>query len=96
MTTRVMPPADGLHPAITVNGRSYTCAVGSTLDVPDQDAMVMTANGWTRVAGIGAVGATASRPASPVKNQVFHDTTLGYDIVWDGKAWRNPATGAAV
>lgn len=95
MTTRVMPPADGLHGSIVVNGRSYTCAAGSTIDVPDQDAKVMSANGWT-VAAEGGVGATATRPASPTKGQTFHDTTLGYTIVWDGKAWRNPASGAAV
>lgn len=95
MTTRVIPPADGLHPAISVNSRSYTCAQGSYLDVPDQDAQRMAANGWTIVAA-GGVGATAARPASPTKGQQFHDTTLGYTIVWDGKVWRNPATGAAV
>lgn len=94
MTTRVMPPADGLHPTINVNGRTWTCAVGSTIDVPDHDAAIMTSNGWTPVAS--GVGATAARPANPTKGQQFHDTTLGYVIVWDGKVWRNPATGAAV
>jgi hypothetical protein len=95
MTTRVMPPGDGLHPSITVHTRSYTCALGATIDVPDSDAQVMAANGWTIVAGAG-VGATTTRPANPTKGQQFHDTTLGYTIVWDGKVWRNPATGAAV
>lgn len=91
---RVMPPADGLHPTITAHGRSYTCATGSFLDVPEQDAAVMTSNGWTAVAR--AVGVTAARPANPIKNQTFLDSTLGYNIVWDGKAWRNPISGAAV
>jgi hypothetical protein len=94
MTIRVMPPADGLHPSITVFGRAYTCALGSTLDVPPGDAQVMTANGWT--SSSDAVGATAARPANPALRQRFHDTTLGYDIIFDGKVWRNPTSGAAV
>lgn len=94
MTIRVMPPADGLHPSLSVNGRTYTCALGSTLDVPDGDAAVLLSNGWTSSAG--AVGATAARPTAPVKNQQFHDSTLGYNIVFDGKVWRNPTSGAAV
>lgn len=95
MTTRVFPPADGLRPAINVNGRAYSCALGSSLDVPDQDAAVMTANGWTAAAN-GQVGATAARPANPARGQDFHDTTLGKSIRFDGKVWRDPASGAAV
>lgn len=95
MTMRIMPPADGLHGSITVNGRSYSCALGATIDVPDQDGQVMTHNGWT-VSATGGAGATVARPANPFKNQQFHDTTLGFNIVWDGKAWRNPTSGAAV
>lgn len=94
MTMRIMPPADGLHPSITVNGRSYTCALGATIDVPDQDGLAMTHNGWTASAPMAA--ATASRPSSPYKGLTFHDTTLGYNIVYDGKVWRNPTSGAAV
>jgi len=94
MTIRVMPPADGLHPNITVHGRTYTCALSSTLDVPVGDAQVLLANGWT--SSSDSVGATAARPTNPVKNQRFHDATLGYDIIFDGKVWRNPTSGAAV
>lgn len=94
MTMRIMPPADGLHGTITVNGRTYTCALGSTIDVPDQDGLVMTHNGWVAAAPMAA--STTARPAAPFKGQTFHDTTLGYNIVWDGKAWRNPTSGAAV
>jgi len=45
-TIIVAPPADGRSNSITVNGRTYTCAIGSTIDVPDFDAEVMGANGW--------------------------------------------------
>lgn len=96
---RVMGPGGGAAVQV-VNGRTYSVAVNATLDVPDFDAHVLTANGWVNVAGVGAVvaavGATASRPANPSKNQTFHDTTLNLTIVFDGKVWRNPATGGAV
>lgn len=91
---RLMPPVSGQAGSIQVNGRTYACAANSVVDVPDFDASVMMANGWTAAAA-GGVGATAARPANPVKNQVFHDTTLNLNIVFDGKTWRNPATGAA-
>jgi hypothetical protein len=94
-THRMMPPADGLHGTITVNGRTYTCALGATVDVPDVDGLVMAANGWT-LASVGGAGTTTSRPANPKKGDEFHDTTLGYTIRYDGKAWRNPTSGAAV
>lgn len=95
MTMQLMPPADGLHPNITVNGRAYSCALGSVLNVPDQDASIMLANGWM-AASTGGSGATSARPSSPSKSDEFHDTTLGYLIRFDGKAWRNPHSGAAV
>lgn len=94
MTHRLMPPSTG-GTSITVNGRAYSCAVGSTIDVPDQDAAVMTANGWLAAAPGGA-GATGARPVNPLKGTQFHDATLGYNIIWDGKAWRNPTSGASV
>lgn len=92
----MMPPADGNHPTINVNGRSYTCALGSVIsNVPDYDAEIMEVNGWTKAAGAG-VGATTARPPVPLKNQNFYDSTLGYIVKYDGKTWRNPITGAAV
>lgn len=94
MNIRVMPPASGTT-SHTVNGRTYSAAVGTTLDVPDFDAQVLMANGWTAVA-TGGVGTTTQRPVNPSKQTQFHDNTLGYVIVYDGKSWRNPATGAVV
>lgn len=91
-TNRMMPPADGLHPAIIVNGRTYTCALGSTIDVPDFDSRLMQSNGW--VSG-GSVGATASRPANPKRGDVYLDTDLTLPVRYDGKVWRNSFTGAS-
>jgi hypothetical protein len=90
---RLMPP-NGVGTTTVINGRTYTCAGGATLDVPDFDSFSLTASGWVHAAG--SVGSTAARPANPAPRQTFHDTTLNLTIVWDGKAWRNPATGAAV
>jgi hypothetical protein len=95
MTHRLMPPGDGNHGTVTVNGRKYTCALGATIDVPDADAYVLMANGWT-TASAGGAGTTAARPINPTPGSEFHDTALGYTIKWDGKAWRNASTGAAV
>lgn len=94
-TIRVMPPADGTRSPITVNGRTYRCALDSTIDVEDHDARILTANGWTAVAN-GGVGASTARPAKPTKGLMFFDSTLGKMIQYDGKVWRDPANGAPV
>lgn len=101
MTTRVSPPAKGLGPnPCTVNGRTYSVAVGSTQDVPDQDASVLSANGWH---SHSQVVATVARPmtavgANPVwpKGTPLIDSTLNAVIFFDGSQWRNWLTGALV
>ena len=90
---RMLPPPGGA--TTRVNGRSFTCAAGATIDVADFDADLLEVNGWTKAAAGGA-GASAARPANPPRKTVFHDTTLGRNIVWDGKSWRDPDSGAAV
>lgn len=93
MMIRVMPPATGAN-SHTVNGRTYSAQPGAVLDVPDFDGAQLVANGWTQ-AGEG-VGSTAQRPANPRRGMHFKDTTLGRIVVFDGKTWRDPATGTAV
>jgi hypothetical protein len=90
---RLMPAGNGKVTTTTVNGRKYTCAIGATIDVPDFDSFVLGANGWIQVA---PVGTTAQRPPKPNLNQFYHDTSLGFMVIWEGAAWRNPATGASV
>lgn len=46
----VSPPIDGSRNPITVNGRAYSCVVGQTITVPDQDGFLMRANGWVQIA----------------------------------------------
>lgn len=92
---RVMPPADGNHPSITVGGnRVYTCALGATIDVPDFDARILLANDWIPSA-LGGVGSTANRTVHPKTGDNFLDTTVGHVIVWDGLTWRDPIDGTA-
>ena len=86
-------PPKGAAASITVNGRVYSCAAGGTIMVPPMDAYVVAANGWAMVAGSGS---TAQRPLNPFLGQLYHDNTLGYVIVWEGSAWRQPSSGTSV
>ncbi len=97
-TIRVHAPADltASTAIITVNGRTYTTPVGTPIDVPDFDAFIMLANGWTSIDKSAGVGTTAQRPNPATKGLTYLDTTTGMHIQYDGKTWRNPVTGAAV
>ena len=92
MTKRVYAPIGGHQTQI--NGITYQGSEGTSLDVPDDTANILIANGWTQAAG--SVSTTASRPAKPSKGATLHDTTLNKNILFDGKNWRDPATGAIV
>jgi hypothetical protein len=100
----MLPPAGRAATDVTtVNGRTYSCALGSAVNVPDQDGKMLQANGWINaVSEGGQAGTTAARPVAqpdgqPIKARTrYHDTTLAYNIVYDGATWRNPDSGAAV
>lgn len=99
MTKRLLPSVQTVNSgkAITVFGRTYTAAAGTTQDVPDQDAAVMSANGWLDITGGGQTGATSARPTTGlVAGLKYLDTTLGYVVIYDGATWRNPSSGASV
>jgi len=91
---RLFPPETNISTTSQANGRSYSCAPGGFLDVPDFDAAVLQANGWLKAAD--GVGATAQRPAKPTRGQSYHDTTLGMTVIYTAGAWRHPVTGASV
>jgi hypothetical protein len=101
-TLRLLPPASGNQGTIKVHGRTYTAATGSFIDVPDFDAGHMLASGWLQLSTPQASGVTTARPTKLPnglilpKGYTYLDTTLGYAVLWDGLAWRNPCTGAAV
>lgn len=89
---RLAPPAAG-NSTTKVNGRTYTCAQGSTIDVPDFDANILACNGWIALGF--AVGATAARPINPPVGTPFNDTTTGAMVVFTGKGWVHHQTGAS-
>ena len=107
---RMFPHSSGKHPSAVVNGRTYTCQIGSYIDVPVFDAHGLSAQGWTRAGGpTCTVGPTSNRPTSAAGGQPlaadtsYIDTTLGYTVTWNptspGSAsgvWRSTLTGAAV
>jgi hypothetical protein len=97
---RVFPAANA-PTTLVVNGRTYTCAVGSILTVPEGDAFVLCANGWLKAAS-ERTGTTAQRPApnpalgiSPTRiGFEYYDTTVGANVIWNGQNWIRHATGA--
>src|SRR5579862_3390688 len=104
-TVRLLAPiATGATPnpllTQTVNGRTYSVAANSYLDVPAMDADLLAANGWLRVGTFS--GPTTSRPllSDPdmrgltMRGLTYFDATLGYVLTFDGANWRRPDTGA--
>ena len=91
---QMMPPGNGSQNPCRFNGRSYSAALGSVISVPDFDANVLESNGWIRSAADGS-GTTAQRPTTGLfVGMRYLDSTVGATMIWDGKAWRNHATGA--
>ena len=103
-TVRMIPPAqtpgngdsiiNGPNP-ITVNGRTYSCASGSAIDVPFFDAKILLDNDWSCFCW--GSGPTSARPSgiNVVPGFMWLDTTLVAAIMWDGITWRG-YNGAAV
>lgn|SRR4051794_9796145 len=96
---RMLPPPSVAFQSMTANGRSYSAAPGSTVDVIEGDAQVLGANGWVWITPSGPTSArpvNKDGPYAAARGSLFYDTTLGALIVHDGATWRSPATGAAV
>jgi hypothetical protein len=82
MTTHLLiPPAIGSK--ITINGRVYDPAAGAQ-NIPDFDAAVLEANGWSIEAQSVT---TTTRPVNPTVGMKVYDTTVAHTIIWNGKAW---------
>jgi hypothetical protein len=103
MLYRMLCPPTGNTTAV-VNGRTYVGVVGTPVDVPDFDGKLLEANGWEKAAELGS-GTTAQRLAqtllpmgqgAPMGGDEFYDSTLGMVVMYDGKNWRRPDTGAIV
>jgi hypothetical protein len=59
MNIRLLPPVAATLQTRVFNGRSYSAAPGSVIDVLDADAQELEANGWVPVAPSGP---TSARP----------------------------------
>jgi hypothetical protein len=95
-TVLVHAPAVGPQ-TLTVNGRKYSTTPGNPIAVPDFDAQILVANGWIlAAANLGvATGPTSGRPVNPPANTCYQDTTVGFEVMYDGKTWRNKQSGAS-
>lgn len=99
---RMLAPTNVGAQNMTNNGRPYSAAPGSVLDVVDADAQVLAAAGWVKVAFSGPTSArpTIGAPSGPyftaARGTHFLDTTLNALIVFDGATWRSPISGASV
>ena len=95
-------PRSNAPPTSTVNGRSYTTTPGSLVDVVEPDAQVLGANNCVLPLRWAQVGPTSARPPTYPDGRtiepglVYVDTSIAAVICWDGAAWRNLLTGAAV
>ena len=96
-TYNAMPPkpmaASQTSVTTTVNGRTYTCAVGSSIQVPAFDAFELSANGWGIIEDI-ATG--ASRPPHRPSWRIYFDANAATTIWWNGSGWVRPSSGAVV
>jgi hypothetical protein len=93
VTVTIPPPpvsASYARAVYTATGGGYIDAAG---DPTSGDAAELTSMGFILVA---ASGATSGRPVGAKPGTQYVDTTLGYMVIWDGLAWRNPATGASL
>jgi hypothetical protein len=102
LTFRMLPPPAVGKQTLTVNGRTYSAAPGTAVDVLDSDARVLAANSWVICAPSGATAQrpttnpNVSAPYTIAPSFEFFDTTLSKLIFWDGQSWRDPANGNAV
>lgn len=89
---RLLPPA--LGDTENIFGVIYKAQPGTVLDVPDNHAAVLAANKWVDLGPVDNVA--NARPKGPKRGDLFIDTALVKTIVFDGRVWRDPVTGAAV
>jgi hypothetical protein len=109
VTTRMIPGnitggtitgyAGGPNPA-DPSRRYYTAGPGSFIDaqgMPDCDAAMLVSQGFLLVCASGSTAQRNQLTGTFFKaGQMWLDTTLGLIIMFDGVAWRNPVSGAAV
>jgi hypothetical protein len=65
-TINMIPPSDGHHNSISVNGRTYASTSGISIPVPDFDAAVLQANGWTALTVLPSLSSTTVTATSGI------------------------------
>jgi len=80
--------------SVTVFGRLYSAASALVVDAPETDARTLAANGGWML--LGQVGTREERPPAPRRGDRFIDTSVEAEVIFDGAAWRHPATGEEV
>lgn len=101
MANMAVIPGSAAPLTVVIQGRTYTSTLGGApLIVPDFDGLVLLANGWLSTARDGA-GTTAQRPTLGLGNVLnpkagfeYYDSTVGANIIWNGKNWIHHATGS--
>jgi hypothetical protein len=107
MTTTRMLPLAGVSQVGNIGcgsgepiQRSYSATGGGFIDAVGDpssgDAAALTSQGFIKVAQSGP---TSARPVFSVGQNPgfqFLDTTLGFIVIWDGSAFRNPVNGNSV
>ncbi|WP_374308823.1 hypothetical protein [Methylocella sp.] len=89
MKTRLMaPPDDGGRNAVAIYDRVYQSAPGVPLAVPDFDAEILAANGWTVFSAAAAPSSTAAYAAGAVSGVAVNPggavVGLGVRLYLDG------------
>jgi hypothetical protein len=98
--TEIVMPADNAANPFTIPGttRTYSCAAGSVITVPGEDALMLRSQGWVGAAHalIIGTGPTSARPKYLFQGQAYMDTTLGRIVLYGGPktGWLNYFTGA--
>jgi hypothetical protein len=76
----MLPPSNGKLDSIVIDGRTYSSVPGVPIPVPDFDAGVLQANGWT------------SLPVSPSISTTTVTTTSGVTVPYYFQALIDPAS----
>jgi hypothetical protein len=102
LPTEIVMPGDGAANPFKIPtvgpSRTYSCAAGSAITVPGEDAQMLRMQGWVgaKNAQMLGEGPTSARPAYVLQGQTFNDSTVGPLVVYAGPktGWLNSLTGA--
>lgn len=64
---QMIPPPDGTRGSVSFNGRTYSSTPGVPIPVPDFDAAVLGANGWSTLVQATTVGQVAKADVTAIK-----------------------------